>query len=139
MFQYIRFSLLCLSVFAINPNFTWADTSDNTSISKATFVGHVPDSIRVEGFVNNKPRYYRFTVKEKTRLDITFTDNTKRLNVFIVSMNDESLLDQDYLDPGFKFNSTLFLPGDYCLKVRTSKKGEASVFSTIILSTEHNK
>jgi hypothetical protein len=113
-------------------NFTLAEVADNTSISKAVFVGHVPELINVDGFVNKKFRDYRFTVKEKTRLEIKVNDNTKRLYVAIVSMNDELLLDEKYLDAGFKFGSTLFLPGDYCLKVKTMKEGEASVFSAII-------
>lgn len=134
MLQYIRFSILCLFVFTVFPSFTLAGTADNTAIAKALFVGHVPELISVDGFVNKKFRYYRFTVKEKTRLEIKINDNTKRLYVAIVSMNDEVLLDENHLDAGFKFGSTLFLPGDYCLKVKTVEEGEASVFSAIIIA-----
>lgn len=109
-----------------------ANDEENTSITKASFIGHVPPVVSIDGFVNNKLRYYRFTVTEKTRLEIKFTENTQRLYAAVVSMNDEHILDKDHLDPGFKFGPALFLPGDYCLKVRTRDKGQASVFSAVV-------
>lgn len=127
--------LLSVSLFLlifIGQSAVATNDEENTSITKAFFVGHVPDVVSIDGFVNKKFRYYRFTVTEKTRLEIKFTENTQELYAAVVSMNDEPMLDKNYLKAGFKFGSTLFLPGDYCLKVKTRSDGVSSVFSAVI-------
>ncbi|NOZ52097.1 MAG: hypothetical protein GXP08_02975 [Gammaproteobacteria bacterium] len=120
------------AIFEYTPKYKADEEASNSTISRAKFVGYYPDDIKIVGLADNQLRYYRFTVKEQSKLEILFKEITKKLFVAVATDSDSALLSNDRIYTGRTFPPTLFIPGDYYLKVKTINRKESSPFQITI-------
>ena len=108
---------------------------DNISTRKAKFVGYIPSEIAVVDFVDSdKPLYYRFTVKETSKIEIQIHDNSQQLTSAVITKNENVILREQYINSGKKFTPQLFTPGDYYIEVKPTMANTATPFRIVMLA-----
>ena len=110
-------------------------SSLNNSMTKAKYIGLIPDELKVFGTVNsNSDAYYRFNVSKASLANVYIDNFTSTLKVYLLDVNGNLISSDTYYRgdrDGVRSNNieVLLLPNnDYFIHVKVSNKKEASSF-----------
>lgn len=107
-------------------------TPTNTTLGKAKYLGSVPGRLVLNYFVDgHELSYFRFSVKEATHIVIEVNNNSKNVQVNLVSKSEKSIMN-DYYRAGEKTGRIFLIPGDYYMALRAYGKNEATAFQLVI-------
>lgn len=101
---------------------------NNTSLSKAKFLGYVPDEVSVKSFVEGDEKlYYRFSVKEPSTVKVTISHYSRRLVISLFRQKGST----GSMDTGhYKARAMehFLMPGDFYLSVRCKESKSSTAF-----------
>ncbi|MEJ2743654.1 MAG: hypothetical protein P8176_14565 [Gammaproteobacteria bacterium] len=121
------------AIFNETPSMVDNGAQSHDSIGSAKFLGYVPDRINTINMVEgDSPKYYRFAVKEPSRLKFMIADFSQRIYMDVLTPKEKSIGLYDTFDGGRDYISgKLFVPGEYYLKV-TCGAGTATAFKLTV-------
>jgi hypothetical protein len=104
----------------------------NKSISQAKYLGYVPDQVSIQASVEGTENlFYRFSVKEPSNIQISFSRNSQQVSMYLLTKSDKSI-DSGSFSNGKTSKKHFLLPGDYYVKVKCKYKDRATAFKMII-------
>ena len=116
------------AVFESTPPSSENIKKEYVSISKAKFLGYVPEEVEVQDFVEGEIQlYFRFSVKQPATVKIEFEKNSQRLDMNLVTTKEKSIV-SGYFRSGQGTEEHFLMPGDYYVIVKCYNKKEATAF-----------
>ncbi len=116
------------AVFESSPPSSENLKQEYVSISKAKFLGYVPDEVEIQDFVEGEVQlYYRFSVKQPASVKIEFLKNSQQLSMNLVTAKEKSIVKGTY-SSGRGTKENFLMPGEYYVIVKCYSKEKATAF-----------
>lgn len=107
-------------------------SKSNNSLSRAKYLGHVPDQVSVQSSAGGaEVLYYRFSVKEPSNIKISFSRNSQQISMTLLTEKDLSITSGNFFD-GKSTKNHFLMPGDYYISVKSRLKDRATSFKMIV-------